>query len=120
MLTNGGNAEGLFHGAFMSVSRHSTYRSVIDLNSDLQSGSPIPVGDIADSTRQAVYDSIVEGAGCANTTDSLQCLREVPYSVFNTLSNNTYSLFSYPVSLLGVSDIVSRMVYTEYSVSDSR
>ncbi|EIM86929.1 carotenoid ester lipase precursor [Stereum hirsutum FP-91666 SS1] len=77
MVANGGNAEGLFHGAFM------------------QSGSPIPVGDIADTKQQAVYDSVVDRAGCSNKTDTLQCLREVPFSVFNDVSNETYSSFAF-------------------------
>ncbi|EIM86909.1 carotenoid ester lipase precursor [Stereum hirsutum FP-91666 SS1] len=77
LVTNGGNAEGLFHGAFM------------------QSGSPLPVGDITDATHQAVYDFVVDRAGCSNATDTLQCLREVPFSVFNDASNQTYSLFAF-------------------------
>ncbi|EIM86930.1 alpha/beta-hydrolase [Stereum hirsutum FP-91666 SS1] len=77
MVANGGNTEGLFHGAFM------------------QSGSPLPVGDIADTKYQAIYDSIVGRAGCSNTTDTLQCLREVPFSVFNDVSNETYSCLSF-------------------------
>ncbi|EIM86931.1 carotenoid ester lipase precursor [Stereum hirsutum FP-91666 SS1] len=77
MVTNGGDAEGLFHGGFM------------------QSGSPFPVGDIAGTKPQAVYDSIVDRAGCSNATDTLQCLRELPFSVFNDVSNETFSSFSF-------------------------
>lgn len=116
MVANGGNAEGLFHGAFMQVShgRHSTRKVVNDATLDSQSGSPIPVGDITDATHQDVYDSIVEGAGCANTTDTLQCLREVPFDVFNNLSENTYSIFSYHVSFLRIPDNVVQAVGIEY------
>ena len=59
MLANGGNTEGLFRGAFM------------------QSGSPIPVGDV--SHGQPSYDALVRETGCAGAGDTLQCLREVPF-----------------------------------------
>ncbi|RDX42833.1 carotenoid ester lipase precursor [Lentinus brumalis] len=60
MLTNGGNTEGLFRAGVM------------------HSGSPLPTGDT--ELQQSAYDSIVEQVGCANSTDTLQCLREVPAS----------------------------------------
>ncbi|RPD58729.1 carotenoid ester lipase precursor [Lentinus tigrinus ALCF2SS1-7] len=62
MLTDGGNAGGLFRAAIMD------------------SGSPLPTGDTA--LQQWAYDSIVEQVGCANATgttvadtDTVQCLR---------------------------------------------
>lgn len=82
MITNGGDEEGLFHGAIM------------------QSGSPLGVGDVAEPTGQAVYDFIVNETGCAGTHDTLQCLREVPFDVFNNASNNTYGIFSFRVSFI--------------------
>ena len=59
MITNDGNNGGLFRGAFM------------------QSGSPIPVGDITHG--QASYDALVAQTGCSGANDTLQCLREVDY-----------------------------------------
>lgn len=64
-----------------------------------QSGSLLPVGDIADTTHQAVYDYFVEGAGCSNSTDALQCLRDVSFSVYNNVSSEIYSTFGYQVCL---------------------
>ncbi|KAI0699628.1 carotenoid ester lipase precursor [Cerioporus squamosus] len=58
MLTNGGNTEGLFRAGVM------------------HSGSPLPTGDT--ELQQWAYDSIVAQVGCANSTDTLQCLRDAP------------------------------------------
>ncbi|KIM43069.1 hypothetical protein M413DRAFT_26269 [Hebeloma cylindrosporum] len=55
MLANGGNTEGLFRGAFM------------------QSGAPIPVGDITHG--QQYYDAVVKQTGCSGAADTLDCLR---------------------------------------------
>ena len=77
MLTNDGNAEGLFRGGIM------------------QSGSPLPVGDITHG--QKYYDFMVERTGCAGANDTLQCLRQVPYEAFQAASNSTPSIFDYQV-----------------------
>ena len=78
MLTNDGNTEGLFRGAIMNA------------------GSPIPTGDIAN--QQPYYDTIVEHAGCANATDTLQCLREVPTESLLAAAATLPNLFEYPAS----------------------
>ncbi|KAF4617643.1 hypothetical protein D9613_005858 [Agrocybe pediades] len=75
MLANGGNTEGLFRAGFM------------------QSGAPIPVGDITHG--QKYYDSIVKDTGCTSAKDTLQCLREVPYQKLKDAINNTPSIFAY-------------------------
>lgn len=77
LLTNGGNTEGLFRGAFM------------------QSGSPIPSGPITDG--QADYDGLVAATGCSGASDTLQCLREVEYDKLKAAVNATPSIFSYQV-----------------------
>ncbi|EMD33675.1 hypothetical protein CERSUDRAFT_125940 [Gelatoporia subvermispora B] len=59
MLANGGDAEGLFHGAVM------------------HSGFPLPLSTY--SQLQDTYNAIVNATNCAGTADTLQCLREVPY-----------------------------------------
>ncbi|KAF9042809.1 carotenoid ester lipase precursor [Hymenopellis radicata] len=59
MLINDGNHEGLFRGAFM------------------QSGAPIPVGDIEHGQKD--YDAIVQKTGCASSADTLACLRKVKF-----------------------------------------
>ncbi|KAJ3770486.1 Alpha/Beta hydrolase protein [Lentinula raphanica] len=75
MVTNGGDTEGLFRAAFM------------------QSGSPIPVGDITDG--QFYYDELVEATGCSGSDDTLNCLRGVDYSVLKAAVDATPGIFAY-------------------------
>ncbi|KAG9308805.1 Alpha/Beta hydrolase protein [Chiua virens] len=75
MVTNGGNPDGLFRAAFM------------------QSGSPIPVGDITQG--QPYYNSLVAATGCSSSTDTLQCLREAPYETLLNAVNQSPGIFSY-------------------------
>lgn len=75
MVTNGGDTEGLFRGGFM------------------QSGSPIPVGDITHGQRY--YDQIVSYTGCSGASDTLACLRTVSYANLSAAINTTPSLFAY-------------------------
>ena len=74
LLTNGGNSEGLFRGAFM------------------QSGSPIPVGAIEHG--QDDYDALVSETGCSAASDTLQCLREVPYATLKAAVDKSAGFFS--------------------------
>ena len=78
MLANGGDAEGLFRGAFM------------------QSGSPTPVGDIAKG--QADYDALGARTGCAAAADTLQCLRGVPFETLLQAVDESPSITSRQVS----------------------
>ena len=78
MVTNGGNTEGLFRGAFM------------------HSGSPLPVGPITEG--QVYYDAIVSQTGCSGASDTLACLRTVPYDVLKDAANASPGIFSYQVS----------------------
>lgn len=71
MIANRGDHEGLFRAGFM------------------QSGSPIPFGTV-DQGQQS-YDHLVESVGCQNSTDSLQCLRTVPYEAFKAALNSSAS-----------------------------
>jgi len=75
MLTNGGNTEGLFRGAFM------------------QSGSPIPVGDITHG--QKFYDAVVREVGCASSVDTLACLRTIPYETLHAAMDSSPGIFSF-------------------------
>ena len=77
MLANGGDTEGLVHGAFMS------------------SGSPIPVGDVTHG--QKYYDGIVAMTGCDGSADTPQCLREVPFDVLKQAQDASPSIHSYQV-----------------------
>ena len=77
MITNGGNNEGLFQGAVM------------------QSGGPIPVGDIGRG--QEYYDFIVERTGCSKHKDTLECLRRIPYATYKKAMDESPNMFSYQV-----------------------
>jgi hypothetical protein len=46
----------------------------------MQSGAPIPVGDIVDG--QQYYDFMVNNTACYGSHDTLECLRNVPYGRF--------------------------------------
>ncbi|THU87322.1 carotenoid ester lipase precursor [Dendrothele bispora CBS 962.96] len=75
MLANGGDTEGLFRAGFM------------------QSGSPIPVGDITNG--QPYYDALVQQTGCSGSADTLQCLREVPYATLKAAVDASPGIFSF-------------------------
>jgi acetylcholinesterase len=56
----------------------------------MESGNPIFEGPLnGTETYQARYDSLVSAAGCGNCSDSLQCLRKVPFFVLNNILNTT-------------------------------
>lgn len=78
MVTNGGHTEDLFRGAIMNA------------------GSPIPTGDI--TNQQPYYNTVVEHAGCANATDTIDCLRHVPTDTLVAAAGTIPNLFEYPVS----------------------
>ena len=76
MIANGGNTEGLFHGAFM------------------ESGAVIPMGDM--ELGQQDYDNLVQATGCAGTEDTLECLRQAPFSALKEVMDSSGTL-SYQV-----------------------
>ncbi|KAF5349447.1 hypothetical protein D9758_014626 [Tetrapyrgos nigripes] len=80
MLNNGGDTESLFRAGF------------------IESGSPIPVGDITNG--QKYYDDLVDQTDCSGSNDILQCLREVPYAKLKDAVDNTPNIFSYQTEFL--------------------
>jgi hypothetical protein len=79
MLTNNGQQDGLFRGAIM------------------QSGGPIPVGDIENG--QHHFDFMVERTGCRNATNTLSCLRSVSYPTFKKAMDESPNFFAYQASI---------------------
>ncbi|KAJ8081169.1 hypothetical protein PM082_018012 [Marasmius tenuissimus] len=75
MLVDGGDTKGLFRAGFM------------------QSGSPIPVGDITNG--QEYYDALVRGTGCSGSADTLTCLRTVPYPTLKAAIDASPGIFDY-------------------------
>jgi acetylcholinesterase len=99
MLANKGNQEGLFRGAIM------------------QSGAPIPVGDIENGQRY--YDFMVDRTGCGNVTDTLGCLRKVSYPTFKKAMDSSPNFFAYQGLVLAWLPRVDGVFLTEppqYSV----
>ena len=77
MVANGGNAEGLFHGAFM------------------ESGAVVPSGDV--TLGQQDYDDLVRETGCTGAVDTLECLRQLPFPALKEAANKAASFWSYRV-----------------------
>ncbi|TDL14968.1 carotenoid ester lipase precursor [Rickenella mellea] len=75
MVANGGDPQGLFRGGFM------------------ESGSTIPLQDI--ETGQVFYDQLVADAGCSGSSDTLACLRSVPFKTLKAAVDKSPSIFSY-------------------------
>jgi acetylcholinesterase len=78
MVTNNGNTEGLFRGAFMvSSSGFSCSLHLLTNTKPKESGSVLPTQDL--SAGQQFYDFIVNQTGCAGSSNTLACLRTVPF-----------------------------------------
>lgn len=77
MVLNNGNNEGLFRGAVM------------------QSGSPGPFGDIEHG--QVFYDFMVKETGCQGASDTLECLRKVPYDTYKRATDAAPGIVGYRV-----------------------
>jgi carboxylesterase type B len=77
MVFNNGNNEGLFRAAIM------------------QSGGPAPCGDIEHG--QVFYDFMVKETGCQGASDTLECLRKVPYDTYKRATDAAPGLVSYRV-----------------------
>ena len=61
----------------------------------MDSGSAIPAVDVSSQKAQKVYDTVVANAGCAGSSDTLSCLRSLPYTTFLNAVNSVPGIFSY-------------------------
>ncbi|RDA89773.1 hypothetical protein CP533_3569 [Ophiocordyceps camponoti-saundersi (nom. inval.)] len=61
----------------------------------INSGGAAPAEPVDGVKGQAVYDAVVDSAGCANETDSLQCLRRLDYPTLLKATNSVPAFFSY-------------------------
>ncbi|EPS45987.1 hypothetical protein H072_45 [Dactylellina haptotyla CBS 200.50] len=75
-----GRDDGLFRGAIMQSGSPVMYR-------------PFPFPD----TNQKNYDAVIEATGCAEASDSLQCLRAVDVELLNKALNTTSGMEFQPV-----------------------
>lgn len=61
----------------------------------MNSGSVAPAEPIDSAKGQAIYDAVVKEGGCSAASDSLECLRELPYDKFLNAANSVPGLLSY-------------------------
>ncbi|CAN9124575.1 unnamed protein product [Alternaria alternata] len=61
----------------------------------MNSGSIVPADPVDCPKGQAIYDRVVEAAGCAGSADTLACLRTVPYTKFLNAANTVPGILSY-------------------------
>ncbi|KAH7413377.1 Alpha/Beta hydrolase protein [Cadophora sp. MPI-SDFR-AT-0126] len=61
----------------------------------MNSGSIVPADPVDCPKGQDVYDTVVEAAGCASSSNTLECLRAAPYDTFQNASNSVSGLLSY-------------------------
>lgn len=61
----------------------------------MSSGSVIPVNPLDGYHGQAVYDQVVDAAGCSSAADSLNCLRGLDYDDFLNAQSSVPHLLSY-------------------------
>ena len=56
----------------------------------MESGNPVNYNSFRDmDTFQPLYDNITASTGCANSTDTLDCLRHLPFETLNKLFNTS-------------------------------
>ncbi|KAJ5153460.1 uncharacterized protein N7482_009938 [Penicillium canariense] len=55
----------------------------------MESGGSISAGANNYTTYQSSYDTLAASLNCSNAVDSLQCLREVPFEILNSVLNGT-------------------------------
>ncbi|KAG7420457.1 putative secreted lipase [Fusarium oxysporum f. sp. raphani] len=61
----------------------------------MNSGGIIPCDPLDGIKGQAVYDQVVETAGCAGKLDTLDCLRDLDYTDFLNAANSVPGILSY-------------------------
>ena len=85
LVTNGGDNEGLFRAGKLSLpcwfALLTFFKAIMD------SGNAVGPPYNGTQWHQPMYNRIVERAGCSNTTNTLHCLRNLPYE---TIYNSAY------------------------------
>ncbi|KAL1296824.1 hypothetical protein AAFC00_004450 [Neodothiora populina] len=61
----------------------------------MNSGSITPALDVDHPKPQAIYDLVVKNAGCSSASDTLACLRNLPYQDLLQATNSVPAIFSY-------------------------
>ena len=61
----------------------------------MDSGSVVSADPVTAPQAQAVYDYVVNAAGCGGKSDTLSCLRALPYETFLKAANSVPSILSF-------------------------
>ncbi|KAI1139967.1 sterol esterase [Hypoxylon sp. FL0543] len=61
----------------------------------MDSGSVVPANPVDCDRAQAVYDTVVQEAGCSSAADTLACLRSADYDTFLHATNSVPGILSY-------------------------
>ncbi|KAH8432498.1 putative extracellular lipase [Aspergillus melleus] len=61
----------------------------------MNSGGAVPADPVDSAKGQAVYDKVVDYAGCDSASDTLECLRGLDYTDFLNAANSVPGLLSY-------------------------
>ncbi|KAI1330672.1 carboxylesterase [Xylariaceae sp. FL0255] len=61
----------------------------------MDSGSIVPADPVDGVKGQAIYDAVVDKAGCSSSSDTLQCLRNLDYADFLAAANSVPGILSY-------------------------
>jgi triacylglycerol lipase len=61
----------------------------------MNSGSIVPADPVDGFKGQAVYDKVVQSAGCASASDTLKCLRGLDYTTFLNAAKSVPGILSY-------------------------
>lgn len=61
----------------------------------MDSGSVVTTNPVDTKKGQVVYDTVVAAAGCTNATNTLSCLRSLPYSTFLAAGDTVPGILGY-------------------------
>ncbi|KAI8683557.1 Carboxylic ester hydrolase [Fusarium keratoplasticum] len=61
----------------------------------MNSGSVVPAEPVDSPKAQEIFDTVVQNAGCSSASNSLDCLRGLPYDKFLDAANSVPGLLSY-------------------------
>jgi carboxylesterase type B len=79
----------IINGGDNTYNGHPLFRGAI-----MDSGSLAPAMNVSSAKPQAIYDQVVQVAGC-QSNNSLECLRAVPYETFLNAVNSVPAIFGY-------------------------
>ncbi|KUI58886.1 Lipase 4 [Cytospora mali] len=78
------------YGGNITYNNEPLFRAAI-----MDSGSLVPADPVDCPKGQVVYDTVVDTAGCTDATDTLECLRALPYETFLNAVNSVPGFLGY-------------------------